>query len=344
MDQKLAWSNTETVAKLAPDLLGPVALELARAVEQLPGQHGMPGGARYELKWDGFRAGVVRRDGEVRLWSRNGRDFTAKFPDVQAALEAQLTTDCVLDGELVVWTGDRLDFDALQQRMVNTAGTVRRRLAPTQPASFVAFDVLAVGDVDVRPMRWTVRRQRLEALAGRWVPPLQLSPVTADIDEAREWLDAFKSSGVEGLVVKGASTRYQPGRRDWVKVKHRETMDAIVGAVTGSLRAPEVLVIGRYRGKDLEVIGRTVKLKDEQAAEIGKLLKPAGARHPWPDEIATHWGKGSKTPLIKVQPRSVVEVAADAALQAGHFRHPVRLVRIRAELHPIDVPQIGENR
>ncbi|MEU4605526.1 ATP-dependent DNA ligase [Kribbella sp. NPDC023972] len=331
------------MAKLAPDLLGPVALELARAVEQLPGQHGMPGGARYELKWDGFRAGVVRRDGEVRLWSRNGRDFTAKFPDVQAALEAQLTTDCVLDGELVVWTGDRLDFDALQQRMVNTAATVRRRLAPTQPASFVAFDVLAVGDVDVRPMRWTARRQRLEALAGRWVPPLQLSPVTADIDEAREWLDAFKSSGVEGLVVKGASTRYQPGRRDWVKVKHRETMDAIVGAVTGSLRAPEVLVIGRYRGKDLEVIGRTVKLKDAQAAEIGKLLKPAGARHPWPDEIATHWGKGSKTPLIKVQPRSVVEVAADAALQAGHFRHPVRLVRIRAELHPIDVPQIGED-
>lgn len=67
-------------------------------------------------------------------------------------------------------------------------------------------------------MRWTVRRERLESLAGRWVPPLQVSPVTADADEAREWLDAFKSSGVEGLVVKGASTRYQPGRRDWVKV------------------------------------------------------------------------------------------------------------------------------
>ncbi|TCN34473.1 ATP dependent DNA ligase-like protein [Kribbella sp. VKM Ac-2500] len=67
-------------------------------------------------------------------------------------------------------------------------------------------------------MRWTVRRRRLESLAGRWVPPLEVSPVTADADEAREWLDAFKSSGVEGLVVKGASTRYQPGRRDWVKV------------------------------------------------------------------------------------------------------------------------------
>ena len=114
-------------------------------------------------------------------------------------------------------------------------------------------------------------------------------------------------------------------------------MDAIVGAVTGSLRAPEVLVVGRYRGKVLEVVGRTVKLKDDQAAEIGKLLKPAGPRHPWPDEISTHWGKGSKTPLIKVQPRLVVEVTADAAPQAGHYRHPLRLVRHRTDLTPDDV-------
>jgi DNA-binding CsgD family transcriptional regulator len=102
--------------------------------------------------------------------------------------------------------------------MVNTATTVRRRLAPAQPASFVAFDVLAVADVDVRPMGWGVRRQRVELLGKRWAPPLQVSPVTADVGEAREWLDAFKSCGVERLVVKGASTRYQPGRRDWVKV------------------------------------------------------------------------------------------------------------------------------
>jgi ATP-dependent DNA ligase len=116
------------------------------------------------------RVGAVCRDGDVRLWSRNGKDFTAKFPDVQAALTAQVITDCVLDGELVVWTGERLDFDALQQRMVNTAATVRRRLALAKPASFVAFDVLAVGSVDVRPMRWTARRGRLESLAERWIP------------------------------------------------------------------------------------------------------------------------------------------------------------------------------
>jgi len=120
--------------------------------------------------------------------------------------------------ELVVWTGDQLDFDALQQRMVNSAATVRRRLAPKQPASLVVFDVLAVDTVDLRPMRWTARRTQLESLAKAWRPPLQLSPATADSAEAREWLEAFKASGVEGLVVKGAAARYQPGRRDWVKV------------------------------------------------------------------------------------------------------------------------------
>jgi ATP-dependent DNA ligase len=222
------------VGTLAPELLGPVGLELARAEEQLPGAKGMPGGSRFELKWDGFRAGAVCRGGEVRLWSRNGKDFSAKFPDVAKALAGQVEVDCVLDGELVVWTGDRLDFDALQQRMVNTAATVRARLARDQPASFVVFDVLAVGSVDVRPMRWTVRRGRLEALAKSWRPPLQLSPTTDDPDEAREWLAAFKSSGIEGLVVKGASTRYHPGRRDWVKV------NAVgVGGVRLGLALPE---------------------------------------------------------------------------------------------------------
>jgi hypothetical protein len=86
-------------------------------------------------------------------------------------------------------------------------------------------------------------------------------------------------------------------------VKQCNSVEVIVGAVTGSLRRPGVLVVGRYRGKVLEVIGRTVKLKEAEAAAIAPLLKPAGARHPWPDEISTHWGRGSKTPMVKVQPK-----------------------------------------
>ncbi|MFG1819620.1 hypothetical protein ACGFIF_38070 [Kribbella sp. NPDC049174] len=118
------------MGNLAPELLGPVALKLPRADEQLPGPKGMPGGSRFELKWDGFRAGAVCRNGQVRLWSRNGKDFTAKFPDIHKALSSQVGVDRVLDGELVVWTGERLDFDVLHKRMADTAATVRTRPVP----------------------------------------------------------------------------------------------------------------------------------------------------------------------------------------------------------------------
>jgi ATP-dependent DNA ligase len=316
-------------------------LELARAVEQLPGPRGMPGGSRYELKWDGYRMAGIRVAGGVRLWSRQGKDLTSRFPDVQAALEAQLEIDCVLDGEVVVWTGEKLDFGQLQLRLVTSPAKARRMVAE-RPASFVVFDVLSINGVDLRSQRWTTRRRRLDLLAENWVPPLQVSPVTDDPDEAREWLSAFGHTGVEGLVVKGAGSRYEPGRRSWVKVKTRETIDVICGAVTGSLLRPEVVIAGRYRGKVLEVVGRTVPLNDQQAAELAGLLKPAGARHPWPDEIGSgRWdGKNSKVPLVKVQPRVVIEVAADAARQGDHYRHPLRYLRPRADLEPGDVEQL----
>jgi ATP-dependent DNA ligase len=157
------------VGTLAAELLGPVGLELARAVEQLPGPHGMPGGARYELKWDGYRMASIRTGDGVRLWSRQGKDLTSRFPDVQAALRAQLTIDCVLDGEIVVWTGEKLDFAQLQLRLV-TSPAKARKLVADRPASFVVFDVLAVNGVDLRSQRWTTRRRRLELLAESWLP------------------------------------------------------------------------------------------------------------------------------------------------------------------------------
>jgi ATP-dependent DNA ligase len=323
-------------------LAGPVELELAKAVEQLPGRNGLPGGSRYELKYDGYRCAVVRRNGTVRLWSRNGTDLTDKFPDVHKALDAQLQRDCVLDGELIVWNGERLDFGALQQRMITSAATIRRQLAPKWPASYVAFDLLAIDKIDIRMMRLSDRQRRLTSLATGWRPPLQLSPVTDDPDEACEWLDAFSYSGVEGLVVKGAGTRYQPGRRDWVKVKNRDTIEVIVGAVTGSIDHPEVVVCGRYRGRDLEIVGRTVPLDPAQANELAAVLKPAGDRHPWPDEIsAGYWGRGAKkVPIVKVRPLIVAEVAADAARQGDHYRHPLRFHRVRGDLTPNDVDRL----
>jgi ATP-dependent DNA ligase len=104
----------------------------------------------------------------------------------------------------------------------------------------------------------------LEQLASSWSPPLQLTPVTSDIDEAREWFEVLPAAlGVEGLVAKGGASRYTPGRRDaWIKVKHRETREVIVGGVLGSLARPEVVIAGLYTADgELVNIGRTVPLK-----------------------------------------------------------------------------------
>jgi ATP-dependent DNA ligase len=277
----------------------------------------------------------------MRLWSRNGNDLTDKFPDVARALAAQVQVECVLDGELVVWTGERLDFDALQRRMVTSVATVRRKLMLEEPASFVAFDVMAVDSVDIRMMRWSVRRKRLETLAEGWRPPLQLSPVTADIHEAQEWMEAFRPAGVEGLVVTGAASRYAAGR-GWIKYKSRETVEVIAGGVIGPLSKPEVLVAGLYRGEELVQVGRSVPLSVEQSAALGAVLRPAGSDHPWPDEIGTgRWGgKSDKVALTKADPSVVVEVSADAVLQAGRWRHPLRTVRVRADMLPSDVEQL----
>jgi ATP-dependent DNA ligase len=257
-----------------------------------------------------------------------------------------LPDGCVLDGELVISIDGRLSFDALQRRLV-TSPAKARNLVATVPASYVAFDLLAIGGVDLRTQRWTVRRRRLEQLSAAWVLPLQLSPVTDDLDEAQEWFDVLpEAMGVEGLVVKAANSRYVGGRHtgSWLKVKRRDTVDVIVGGVLGPIDRPEVVIAGRYRGGELVMVGRTVPLNAAQSAALGAVLRPARRGHPWPDEIASQrWGgKDSRKPLTKVQPTVVVEVLADPAMQAGQWRHGLRYVRPRADLQPEDIPTLPD--
>jgi len=148
---------------------------------------------------------------------------------------------------------------------------------------------------------------------------------------------------VEGLVVKGAASRYQPGRREWVKVKHRDTVEVIVGGVLGPIDHPEVVIAGRYSaGGGLVMVGRTVPLAAAQSAELGAVLKPAKRGHPWPNEISSYrWGgRDTKNPLTKVQPTTVIEVLADAAMQTGQWRHGLRYARYRPDLRPEDLPRI----
>jgi ATP-dependent DNA ligase len=325
---------------LPPELAGPVAVELAKPVRTIPPVSALPGGCLYEPKWDGYRLVVVRNAASTRLWSKQGRDLTDRFPDIAAAALAQVPAGTVLDGEVVIWNGSRLDFGLLQKRMVTAAGRIGALVA-THPASYVAFDVLAAGGTDLRGRRLSRRRSELESLAGGWAPPMQLSPVTTDLDEARRWFDDFRPAGVEGLVAKGAATRYAPGRREWLKVKSWETTEVLAGGVIGPVDRPSQLVAGRYRDGELVVVGRTSPLSPAQSVELGAVLTPADDDHPWPTRIGTGAFGGGRlsVPLTRVVPDVVVEISADAALQAGVFRHPLRYVRVRPDLRPEDLPE-----
>jgi ATP-dependent DNA ligase len=343
-------------------LAGPVEVELARKVDEFPAPHSLPDGpVVWDVKWDGYRAVIVRTgtgaDARAELWSRQRKNLTAKFPDIAAAAVRQLPDGCVVDGELVILRNGRLSFDALQQRLVTAAGKVSQAIAAA-PASYVAFDLLAVAGVDIRTQRWSTRRQRLESLpigqapSGGWSAPLQVSPVTHDPDEAREWLEILPAAmGVEGVVAKGINSRYLPGVRGWLKYKPRDTVDAIVGGVIGPITRPEAVIAGRYThpsGADLDEgggdvrefvqVGRTTPLTPRQSAELAAVLEPADPDHPWPDKIGTgRWQNNTLVPLTKVAPTVVAEFTADTAIQAGAWRHPLRYVRIRADLEPADV-------
>lgn len=180
------------------------------AQDRVPGPRALPGGSTYEPKWDGFRLAVVGHADGARLWSKSGTDLTARFPEITAAAAAAVPEGTVLDGEVVIWVGDRLDFGLLQRRFTSS----RARLADEarqHPASYMVFDLLAVDGQDVRPQPLRVRRALLDELARDWTPPLQRSPVTTDEQLAQQWMRQYRRAGIEGLVVKGAGNPVRAG-------------------------------------------------------------------------------------------------------------------------------------
>lgn len=236
-----------------------------------------------EPKWDGSRACLVREGDTATLWSRAGTDLTRHFPDLEAAAAAQVPPGCVLDGEIVAFTSGRHDFSSLQHRLT----TSRRALADLvrrKPASFVAFDVLAVAGHDVRHLSLRDRRALLTELAADWEPTLQLSPLTTDLEEAARWFAELHLAGIEGLVFKGAGQPYRTGRI-WLKLKHRHTTEVVCGAVTGTLDRPESLIAGLPIDGRLRIVGRTTPLHPSAAHSVAVGLRHPTGDHPWPDRI-----------------------------------------------------------
>ena len=335
---------TGQTVRLSLGLAGPVAVALAKAEDTIPAARALPGGCVYELKWDGYRAAVViGDDGTARVWSRQGVDLSEKFPDIAGPAGRRLPPGTVIDGEVVIYNGSRLDFDLLQRRLANSTAKIPA-LVRAHPASYMAFDLLAEGGQDLRDRPLIERRRLLEELTN-WVPPLQLSPTTTDRDQAQQWMADYRPAGVEGIVAKGSDSSYQPGVRAWVKTKSRATQEVIVGGVIGPIDRPEVLIAGLRRANgDLVNVGRTVPLKPAQSKKVAAAVRPAQPGHPWPDMIGnSRFGGGrDKVPLTKVEPTVIAEVSADTGLQAGAWRHPLRFVRLRADLRPKDLPTLDD--
>ena len=154
----------------------------------------------YEPKWDGFRCVVFREQDRLELTSRNERPLTRYFPELAQPLLRSLPPRCVVDGEVVIAGPKGLDFDALLQR-IHPAGSRVNHLASLTPASFVAFDLLALGERDLRSLPFAERRHLLEtALAAD--PQVRVTPATRDPEQAQEWFQRFEGAGLDGVVAK----------------------------------------------------------------------------------------------------------------------------------------------
>src|ERR1700742_366087 len=188
-------------------VMPPLSPMLAKSVRSIPPD------ASYEPKWDGFRSICFRDRDEVELGSRNERPMTRYFPELVAAVRDELPERCVIDGEIVVATDHGLDFEALQQR-IHPADSRVRMLAEKTPASFIAFDLLALGDQDYTRLPFAERRAALvDAVAPSAVGSIHVTPATTDLDTAQRWFDEFEGAGLDGLIAKPLTLTYQPDKR-----------------------------------------------------------------------------------------------------------------------------------
>jgi ATP-dependent DNA ligase len=325
-------------------VMPPVKPMLAKPVARIPPD------MQYEAKWDGFRAIVFRDGPEVELGSRNGKPLTRYFPELVAALAERVPPRCVLDGEIVVARAGRLDFDALSER-IHPADSRVRTLAERTPASFVAFDLLALADETLLETAQRDRRALLErALAGVRAP-VHLAPATTDIEVARRWFEQYEGAGLDGVVAKPPGGRYLQDARAMFKIKHERTADVVVagyrlhrsGPVVGSLLLGLHDADGRLQHVGVSA-AFTMKRRAELVEELEPLRMPDPGEHPWAawGEAAAHedarlpgapsrWSAGKDLSWVPLRPERVAEVAYDHMENGTRFRHTARFRRWRPD-------------
>lgn len=330
---------------------------LAKAVQGLPERDDII----FEPKWDGFRC-IVFKDGDhVELGSRNERPLTRYFPEMLEPIRAMLPDRCVLDGELIVATGNRLDFEALQQR-IHPAESRVNMLAEKTPAAFIGFDLLAIDDDDLRELPFSQRRQRLETAMADVGAPLHLTPTTTDRETAARWFTVFEGAGLDGLIAKPMDDPYVENKRTQLKVKHVRSADAVVAGFRWHKDGEGVgsLLLGLYNEDNLNDDGNpvlhhvgvaasfTAKRRRELVDELAPLTEGALEAHPW-REWAEHdahaaaegrmpgapnrWSAKKDHSWVPLRIDHVVEVKYGSTLN-GRFREVTKVLRWRPDKTP----------
>jgi ATP-dependent DNA ligase len=318
----------------------PVAPMLAKLVRELPVSEGL----FYEPKWDGFRCIVFRDGTDIVLGSRNEKPLDRYFPELIESLLANIPQQCVLDGEIVIAGPSGLDFDALSQR-IHPAESRVLHLAQSTPASFVAFDLLALGQRDLREEPYAIRRAQLSEALGQVQAPIHVTPATTSPDVARDWFSRFEGAGLDGVVVKADSLHYLPGKRVMMKVKHERTADCVVAGFRFHKESGVgSLLLGLFDGAGvLQHAGVASGFSVARRAELVDLLTPyrlgTGDSHPWtaagdPGQRQpggqSRWSAGKDLTWEPLRPELVAEVSYDH-LQGDRFRHATSLKRWRPD-------------
>jgi ATP-dependent DNA ligase len=329
----------------------PVAPMLAKSVDTLPSGAGF----MYEPKWDGFRAIVFRGATELLIQSRDLRPLDRYFPELHETLLARLPAGCALDGEIVIVTDHGLDFDLLQMRL-HPAASRSAKLAKETPASFVAFDALALDGADLRALPQEQRRERLERALAGCKPPVYLTPMTRDRALAAQWLTQFEGAGLDGVMAKTATGHYEPGKRAMFKIKHARTAECVVAGFRWHKDGRDTLVgsllLGLYDEQGtLQHVGVTsaftVQVRKQLVDELAPLRANALESHPWrgwanSDETSSRmpgaqsrWSAGKDLSWEPVRLERVCEVKYDH-LQGTRFRHATHFLRWRPDKRPED--------
>ncbi|MDX6363933.1 MAG: hypothetical protein QOC85_2943 [Streptomyces sp.] len=325
----------------------PVKPMLAKSVAKIPPD------MHYEAKWDGFRAIVFRDGAEIELGSRTGKPLTRYFPELVEALRERLPERCVMDGEIVIARDGRLDFDALTER-IHPADSRVRMLAEKTPASFVAFDLLALADEKLLDVPLVDRRDLLAGALSAADAPVHLAPATTDIEVARQWFEQYEGAGLDGVIAKPLTLRYRQDERLMFKIKHERTADVVVAGYRLHKSGPIVgsLLLGLYDDQGaLQHVGVsaafTMKRRAELVAELEPLRMTDFGAHPWAawaDEAAhesarlpgapSRWSSKKDLSWVPLRPERVVEVAYDHMENGARFRHTARFRRWRPDRTP----------